>query len=83
METRLLIAGEQVAGEGGPLSVENPFTETELASVGLPSSAQVDAAIAAAREAARSWAATPAIERGESSTRSRPACAPGRTSSPS
>ena len=65
METRLLIAGEQVAGDGDALSVENPFTESELASVGLPSSEQVDAAIAAAREAARSWAATPAIERGE------------------
>jgi hypothetical protein len=38
METRLLIAGEQVPGDGGRLSVENPFTESELASVGLPSS---------------------------------------------
>ena len=52
METRLLIAGEQVAGEGDSLPVENPFTESELASVGLPSTEQVDAAIAAAREAA-------------------------------
>ena len=31
----------------------------------LPSAEQVDAAIAAAREAARGWAATPAVERGE------------------
>jgi betaine-aldehyde dehydrogenase len=51
--------------ETARLSVENPFTESELASVDLPSSEQVDAAIAAAREAARSWAATPALERGE------------------
>ncbi|HEU4941644.1 MAG TPA: aldehyde dehydrogenase family protein, partial [Gaiellaceae bacterium] len=65
IETRLLIAGEQVAGDGAPLSVENPFTESELASVGLPSAEQVDAAIAAAREAARGWANTPAIERCE------------------
>jgi acyl-CoA reductase-like NAD-dependent aldehyde dehydrogenase len=65
METRLLIGGEQVAGDGGPLPVENPYTETELATVGLPSAEQVDAAIAAAREAGRGWAATPAVERAE------------------
>ena len=64
LETRLLIAGEQVPATAAR-SVENPFTESELASVGLPSTEQVAAAIAAAREAARSWAATPAIERGE------------------
>jgi betaine-aldehyde dehydrogenase len=64
-ETRLLIRGEQVAGDGGTLPVENPFTEAELAVVGLPSDEQVDAAIAAAREAARAWAATPAVERAE------------------
>ncbi|MFL5866924.1 MAG: aldehyde dehydrogenase family protein, partial [Thermoleophilaceae bacterium] len=65
METRLLIGGEQVAGEGAQLEVENPATEETVAGVGLPSSAQIDAAIAAAREAAGLWAATPAVERGE------------------
>ena len=65
METRLLIRGEQVDGQGGPLEVENPATEETLAVVGLPSAEQVDAAIAAAREAARGWAGTPAVERGE------------------
>jgi acyl-CoA reductase-like NAD-dependent aldehyde dehydrogenase len=65
METRLLIGGEQVAGDGGALPVENPYTEAELATVGLPSGEQVDAAIRAAREAARGWAATPAVERAE------------------
>jgi hypothetical protein len=30
METRLLIAGEQVAGEGPGLDVENPYTQTTL-----------------------------------------------------
>jgi acyl-CoA reductase-like NAD-dependent aldehyde dehydrogenase len=65
VETRLLIGGEQVAGDGGPLAVENPATEETLAQVGLPSGEQVDAAIAAAREAARGWGATPAVERGE------------------
>jgi acyl-CoA reductase-like NAD-dependent aldehyde dehydrogenase len=64
-ETRLLIGGEQVAGDGGPLEVENPFSEETIATVGLPSTEQVDAAIAAARAAARGWAQTPAIERCE------------------
>ena len=59
METRLLIAGEQVAGEGPGLDVENPYTQTTLATVALPSSEQVDAAIRAARAAARGWADTP------------------------
>jgi acyl-CoA reductase-like NAD-dependent aldehyde dehydrogenase len=64
-ETRLLIRGEQVAGTGEPLDIENPFTEETIASVALPSAEQVDAAIAAAREAAKVWAQTPAVERGE------------------
>ena len=58
METRLLIAGEQVAGEGPGLDVENPYTQTTLATVALPSAEQVDAASAAAIEtkiAAQSW----------------------------
>lgn len=65
METRLLIAGEQVAGEGPGLDVENPYTQTTLATVALPSSEQVDAAIGAARAAARGWADMPAVERCE------------------
>src|SRR4051812_21436723 len=65
METRLLIGGEQVPGEGPPLEVENPATEETVATVGTPSAEQLDAAVAAAREAFRGWAATPAVERGE------------------
>jgi acyl-CoA reductase-like NAD-dependent aldehyde dehydrogenase len=65
METRLLIAGEQVAGEGPGLDVENPYAQTTLATVALPSAEQVDAAIGAARAAARGWADTPAVERCE------------------
>ncbi len=65
METRLLIGGEQVAGDGGPLEVENPATEETVATVGLPSAEQIDAGIAAAHEAARDWGRTPAVERGE------------------
>jgi len=64
-ETRLLIGGEQLAGEGEPLEVENPATEETVASVPQASPEQVDAAIAAAREAAREWSRTPAVERGE------------------
>jgi betaine-aldehyde dehydrogenase len=64
-ETRLLIGGEQVGGAGESLAVENPYTEETIASVELPSAEQVDAALAAAREAARGWAQTPAVERGE------------------
>ncbi|MGH2953399.1 MAG: aldehyde dehydrogenase family protein [Solirubrobacterales bacterium] len=64
-ETRLLIGGEQVAGAGEPLAVENPYSEEALASVAAPSSEQLGAAIAAAGEAARGWQRTPAVERGE------------------
>jgi acyl-CoA reductase-like NAD-dependent aldehyde dehydrogenase len=65
IDASLLIGGEQVGGEGEPLEVENPYTEETIASVRLPSAEQVDAAITAARHAARGWASTPAVERGE------------------
>src|ERR687896_691913 len=65
METRLLIRGEQMDGDGCPLAVENPATEEHLVEVRGPSPDQLDAAIAGAREAARGWAATPAVERAE------------------
>jgi acyl-CoA reductase-like NAD-dependent aldehyde dehydrogenase len=65
VETRLLIRGEQVAGDGAGLSVENPATEENLTELNAASPDQVDAAIAGAREAARGWAATPAVERAE------------------
>ena len=65
METRLLIGGEQVAGDGPPLAVENPATEETVAEVGSASPEQVDAAIAAAREAVPAWAGMPAAERAE------------------
>ena len=65
LETRCLIDGEQVAGEGLILEVENPYTEEVIASVGSASDEHVDTAIAAAREACREWARTPAVDRGE------------------
>ena len=64
-EARLLIRGEQVTGDGERLDVENPYTQETIASVQLPSDEQVDAAIAAAREAARDWGRMPAVERAE------------------
>jgi acyl-CoA reductase-like NAD-dependent aldehyde dehydrogenase len=65
METRLLIRGEQVAGEGTPLAVENPATEEIVAELREPSAEQLDAAVAGAGEAARGWGSTPAVERAE------------------
>src|ERR687896_148328 len=65
METRLLIRGEQMDGDGCPLAVENPATEEHLVEVRGPSPDQTDTAIAGAREASRGWAPTPAVERAE------------------
>jgi acyl-CoA reductase-like NAD-dependent aldehyde dehydrogenase len=65
METRMLIGGEQVAGDGPVLDVENPATEETISSVGTASPEQLDTAIAAAREASSGWASTPAVERAE------------------
>ena len=65
MDTRLLIRGEQVDGGGPALAVENPATEETVASVGTASPEQLDAAIAAAREAFGEWSSTPAVERAE------------------
>ena len=64
-ETRLLIGGERVAGDGAAFAVENPYDESVLADVRQPSPEQLDAAIAAARAATSSWAGMPAAERGE------------------
>ncbi len=65
METRLLIRGERVAGNGRTLAVENPATEETFAELREPSREQLDAAIASAREAALGWGSTPAVERAE------------------
>lgn len=55
METRLLIAGEMVAGDGPALAVENPATEETITSLGTASDEQLQAAVAAARGAQRAW----------------------------
>jgi acyl-CoA reductase-like NAD-dependent aldehyde dehydrogenase len=62
-ETRLLIGGETVNGEGAGLEVENPATEEIVATVGSASVSQLDAAVAAARAAAPEWAAMPGVDR--------------------
>jgi len=65
LETRLLIRGEQVAGDGEPVAVENPASEETVATVGVPSTEQLDAAVASAEGAFPGWAGTPAAERAE------------------
>ena len=54
-----------MAGDGGKLDVENPATEETVATIGLPSGEQLDAAVAAAVEAFPVWSALPAVERAE------------------
>ena len=65
METRLLIGGEQAEGSGAVLAVENPATEETIAQVPAAAPDDVDAAVAAASEAAPRWASIPAVERAE------------------
>ena len=65
MATELLIDGEQVAGDGPALVVENPFTTETIVEVGAASAEQVDAAVAAARRAWPGWARMTAGERCE------------------
>jgi len=64
-ETRLLIGGEQVAGAGIELAVENPYTTETIVAVNSASPEQIEAAVAAAREAWPAWARTTAGERCE------------------
>ncbi len=64
-DPKLLIGGEAVDGAGDPLAVENPFTTETIATVASASPEQLDAAVAAAREAFETWSRTPALERGE------------------
>ncbi len=65
IETRLVIGGERVGGEGGEIAVENPFDESTVATVRAPSAEQLEATVAGAVDAQRGWERTPAVERGE------------------
>ena len=62
-ETRLLIGGELVEGQGAPIEVENPVTEETFATVASATGTQLDLAVRAARSAAPEWAAMPAVDR--------------------
>lgn len=61
----MLISGAIVAGTGRVVEVVDPATERPFAEVASASPAQVDEAVKAAADAARSWKRTPAPERGD------------------
>ncbi|GAB4098370.1 aldehyde dehydrogenase family protein [Sinomonas halotolerans] len=62
---RLLIGGEWVAGDGGPLTSANPARPGQVVAEGTQAvPADVDRAMRAARAASREWARTPIHERG-------------------
>jgi len=63
--TELLIGGRLVAGAGATLPVENPYTTETIVELQAASPEQVDAAVAAAREAWPAWARATAGERCE------------------
>ncbi len=63
LETKLLINGKFVAGEGAGESIVNPATGKPVGTVPEASAAQVDAAVAAARSAFKSWGQTTPQER--------------------
>ena len=58
METRLLINGARVGGEGAAESILDPASGTQIAQVPEASRAQVDAAVAAAKAAFGGWSQT-------------------------
>jgi aminobutyraldehyde dehydrogenase len=58
MQTKLLIDGVLVAGEGHPERILNPATGERIAEVREASAAQVEAAVAAADRAATAWSQT-------------------------
>ncbi|PXF31494.1 gamma-aminobutyraldehyde dehydrogenase [Pokkaliibacter plantistimulans] len=63
LETRLLIDGERVAGEGPHEAIINPRTGEPILSVAEASIEQLDAAVAAARSAFKSWSKTSPLQR--------------------
>jgi aminobutyraldehyde dehydrogenase len=63
MQTKLLIGGELVAGEGAATPVLDPATGAEVAQVQAASPAQIEAAVAAATQAFDSFGKTAPAER--------------------
>ena len=65
MQDKLFINGEFVdAVDGNTLEVLNPYDNSLLANVAEAREADIDKAVAAAREAFPAWSAMPAMERG-------------------
>jgi len=64
-ETRLLVGGERTLGAGASLRVENPYTTETIVELAGASPEQVEAAVAAARQAWPGWARATAGERCE------------------
>ncbi|WP_375739711.1 gamma-aminobutyraldehyde dehydrogenase [Pseudomonas boanensis] len=63
MQTKLLINGQLIAGEGPGLAVLNPALGTALVEIPEASAAQVDAAVQAADAAFPAWSQTPPKDR--------------------
>ncbi|MFJ4373089.1 gamma-aminobutyraldehyde dehydrogenase [Pseudomonas japonica] len=63
MQTKLLINGQLVAGEGPAYDVLNPSLGATLVSINEATAAQVDAAVRAADHAFEAWSQTPPKER--------------------
>jgi aminobutyraldehyde dehydrogenase len=63
MNTKLLIDGKLIAGEGAAEQVLNPATGKPIGNVAEASSAQVDAAVKAAHAAFETWSRTTPVER--------------------
>lgn len=63
MQTKMLINGELIAGDGAALDVLNPATGAVITTVAEASSEQVKAAVRASAEAFDGFALTPPVER--------------------
>ncbi|MCW2271978.1 Gamma-aminobutyraldehyde dehydrogenase [compost metagenome] len=65
MQTKLLINGQLVEGQGSPYAVYNPSEGAVLVNIAEASSEQVDAAVHAADQAFDAWSQTPPKERAQ------------------
>ena len=66
-----LIDGRKVAGRRSYFETVNPATQEVLAEVAAGGEAEVDAAVAAAKDAFPKWAGTPAPQRAEADAQAR------------
>ncbi|MFJ4457779.1 gamma-aminobutyraldehyde dehydrogenase [Pseudomonas sp. NPDC089392] len=65
MQTKLLINGQLVDGQGSPYAVYNPSEGTVLVNIAEASAAQVDAAVQAADQAFAGWSQTAPKDRAQ------------------